>query len=93
LGLREVFGYEYPEISRIEGKSEANCRQIAHRGRQSGWRLVGRGSRARRSRNSVCELTVSLREAPTVTSFRVLLSGSNRRRSGRGGTRSRRRSA
>lgn len=33
--LREVFGYEYPEISRIVGKSEANCRQIARRARQS----------------------------------------------------------
>jgi RNA polymerase sigma-70 factor (ECF subfamily) len=33
--LREVFGYEYPEISHIVGKSEANCRQIARRARQS----------------------------------------------------------
>jgi RNA polymerase sigma-70 factor (ECF subfamily) len=33
--LREVFGYEYPEISRIVGKSETNCRQIARRARQS----------------------------------------------------------
>lgn len=33
--LREIFDYDYPEISRIVGKSEANCRQIAHRARQS----------------------------------------------------------
>jgi RNA polymerase sigma-70 factor (ECF subfamily) len=33
--LREVFDYEYEEISRIVGKSEANCRQIARRARQS----------------------------------------------------------
>lgn len=33
--LREVFEYDYAEISRIVGKSEANCRQIARRARQS----------------------------------------------------------
>ena len=33
--LREVFDYDYEEISRIVGKSEDNCRQIAHRARQS----------------------------------------------------------
>src|SRR3712207_1331194 len=33
--LREVFDYDYPEISRIVGKSEDNCRQIAHRARRS----------------------------------------------------------
>jgi RNA polymerase sigma-70 factor (ECF subfamily) len=33
--LREVFGYDYEEISRIVGKSEDNCRQIARRARQS----------------------------------------------------------
>ncbi|MBA3610996.1 MAG: RNA polymerase sigma-70 factor [Rubrobacter sp.] len=31
--LREVFDYDYPEVSRIVGKSEANCRQIARRAR------------------------------------------------------------
>ena len=29
--LREVFSYEYPEIARIVGKSESNCRQIVRR--------------------------------------------------------------
>ena len=33
--LREVFGYEYEEIARTVGKSEANCRQIARRAKQS----------------------------------------------------------
>ena len=33
--LREVFDYEYAEISRLVGKSEANCRQISSRARQS----------------------------------------------------------
>ncbi len=33
--LREVFDYGYPEISRLVGKSEANCRQIARRARES----------------------------------------------------------
>jgi RNA polymerase sigma-70 factor (ECF subfamily) len=33
--LREVFDHDYEEISRIVGKSEDNCRQIAHRARQS----------------------------------------------------------
>ena len=31
--LREVFGYEYPEIARVVGKGETNTRQIAHRAR------------------------------------------------------------
>jgi RNA polymerase sigma-70 factor (ECF subfamily) len=33
--LREVFAYEYAEIASLVGKSEANCRQISRRGRQS----------------------------------------------------------
>jgi RNA polymerase sigma-70 factor (ECF subfamily) len=33
--LREVFGYGYDEISRIVGKSEANCRQISRRAREA----------------------------------------------------------
>jgi RNA polymerase sigma-70 factor (ECF subfamily) len=32
--LREVFGYEYPAVARITGKSEANCRQIFGRARK-----------------------------------------------------------
>jgi RNA polymerase sigma-70 factor, ECF subfamily len=33
--LRGVFDYDYGEISRLVGKSEANCRQIAHRAQRS----------------------------------------------------------
>lgn len=33
--LREVFAYEYAEIASLVGKSEANCRQISRRARQS----------------------------------------------------------
>jgi RNA polymerase sigma-70 factor (ECF subfamily) len=33
--LREVFDYEYEEIARVVGKSEANCRQISRRARRS----------------------------------------------------------
>ncbi len=29
--LREAFGYEYEDISRVVGKSEAHCRQLLHR--------------------------------------------------------------
>ena len=32
--LREVFEYDYEEISRVLGQSEANCRQILRRARQ-----------------------------------------------------------
>lgn len=32
--LREVFDYDYDEVARIVGKSEANCRQIARRARE-----------------------------------------------------------
>jgi RNA polymerase sigma-70 factor (ECF subfamily) len=32
--LREVFGYDYPAVARITGKSEVNCRQIFARARQ-----------------------------------------------------------
>ncbi len=32
--LREAFGYEYEDISRVVGKSEAHCRQLLHRSRE-----------------------------------------------------------
>ena len=32
--LREVFGYGYPDLARITGKTEVNCRQIFARARQ-----------------------------------------------------------
>lgn len=33
--LREVFDYDYPEVASFVGKTEANCRQIAHRTRRA----------------------------------------------------------
>src|SRR5260370_19655799 len=32
--LREAFGYGYPDVARITGKTEVNCRQIFARARQ-----------------------------------------------------------
>ena len=32
--LREVFGYRYPDVARITGKTEVNCRQIFARARE-----------------------------------------------------------
>jgi RNA polymerase sigma-70 factor (ECF subfamily) len=32
--LREVFDYDYPEVARVLGHNEANCRQILRRARQ-----------------------------------------------------------
>lgn len=32
--LREVFEFDYPELARVIGKSEANCRQVLHRARR-----------------------------------------------------------
>ena len=52
--LREVFGYDYAEIARTVGKSQANCRQLAARARER----VG----ARRKR-----FEASKREADVIT--------------------------
>jgi RNA polymerase sigma-70 factor (ECF subfamily) len=43
--LREVFGYDYPAVARITGKTEVNCRQIFARARQR----IAAGGRARDS--------------------------------------------
>jgi len=43
--LREVFGYGYPDVARITGKTEVNCRQIFARARQR----IAAGGRARGS--------------------------------------------
>ena len=32
--LREAFGYGYPDLARLLGKTEANCRQIFARAQQ-----------------------------------------------------------
>jgi RNA polymerase sigma-70 factor (TIGR02957 family) len=41
--LREVFGYRYPAVARITGKTEVNCRQIFARARQR----ISAGAQAR----------------------------------------------
>ncbi len=43
--LREVFGYGYPDVARITGKTEVNCRQIFARARQR----ISAGAQARDS--------------------------------------------
>jgi RNA polymerase sigma-70 factor (ECF subfamily) len=43
--LREVFGYGYPDVARITGKTEVNCRQIFTRARQR----IAAGAQARES--------------------------------------------
>jgi RNA polymerase sigma-70 factor (ECF subfamily) len=43
--LREVFGYGYPEVARITGKTDVNCRQIFTRARQR----ITAGGQARHS--------------------------------------------
>ena len=58
--LREVFDYDYDEIARIVGKSEANCRQIAHRARQS---VAARRPRFERSPEQEERLTQQFVEA------------------------------
>jgi RNA polymerase sigma-70 factor (TIGR02957 family) len=51
--LREVFGYGYPDVARIIGKTEVNCRQIFARARQriaaGGQARVGAPPPARRA--------------------------------------------
>ena len=50
--LREVFGYGYPAVARITGKTEVNCRQIFARARQriaAGGQARQRAAPARRA--------------------------------------------
>lgn len=58
--LREVFDYDYAEISRIVGKSEDNCRQIARRARRS---VASRRPRFERSPEQEERLTERFIEA------------------------------
>src|ERR687893_1740477 len=58
--LREIFDYEYAEISRLVGKSEANCRQIARRARES---VAARRPRFESSPEQEESLTASFLEA------------------------------
>jgi RNA polymerase sigma-70 factor (ECF subfamily) len=58
--LREVFDYGYEEISSIVGRSEASCRQIARRARQS---VAARRPRFERSLEKQKRLTERFVEA------------------------------
>lgn len=60
--LREVFDYDYAEVSRIVDKSETNCRQIARRARQS---VAARRPRFERSPDQEERLTRRFVEACT----------------------------
>jgi RNA polymerase sigma-70 factor (ECF subfamily) len=61
--LREVFSYEYDEVSRVVGKSESNCRKMVSRARE---RLATRRPRAHvdpnRARKLVQEFQSALEE-------------------------------
>lgn len=68
--LREVFDYDYPEVSRIVGKSEANCRQISHRARQA---VAARRPRFEASREQEEHLTQRFVEVCTGGDMEGLL--------------------
>ena len=69
--LREVFGYGYDEVSRIVGKSEANCRQIARRAKAS---VAARRPRFEPSKEDQEHLMESLVEAASEGDMEGLLS-------------------
>lgn len=58
--LREVFGYEYPAIAEVIGKSEDNCRQIVKRARD---RLADRRPRFETSPDIQSRLVMQFIEA------------------------------
>ena len=58
--MREVFDYDYPEISHTVGKSEDNCRQMAHRAREA---VAARRPRFESSRKQEERLTQRFVEA------------------------------
>jgi len=68
--LREVFDYDYDEISHLVGKSETNCRQIAHRARKY---VAARRPRFERSPEQEERLTGSFLEACTGGDMEGLL--------------------
>ena len=68
--LREVFDYDYEEIADLVGKSEANCRQIARRARQS---VAARRPRFEHSPEQEERLTKSFIEACMEGDMEALL--------------------
>ena len=69
--LREVFEYDYAEIAKIVGKSEANCRQILHRAHQH---LDQRRPRFDVSRQQQTRMTEQFLHASTSGDMQGLLS-------------------
>ncbi|MEA2447671.1 MAG: polymerase sigma-70 factor, subfamily, partial [Actinomycetota bacterium] len=69
--LREVFGYDYPEISEIVGRSEANCRQIAHRAKEH---IASRRPRFEASREQREELMYRFMAACSLGDMEGLMS-------------------
>ncbi len=69
--LREVFDYDYCEISDLVGKSEANCRQIARRARES---VAARRPRFERSAEQEEQLMGRFVEACTSGDMEGLVS-------------------
>ncbi len=58
--LREVFGYDYPQVAEAVGKGEENCRQIARRARKH---VEGREARFEADRSHSDELLDRFLEA------------------------------
>ena len=71
--LREVFSYEYDEVSRAVGKSEANCRKMVSRARE---RLAERRPRVNldpsRARKLVEQFQLTLEEGDTQGLLKLL---------------------
>jgi RNA polymerase sigma-70 factor, ECF subfamily len=71
--LREVFSYEYDEVSRAVGKSETNCRKMVSRARE---RLAERRPRANidpnRARKLVEQFQLTLEEGDTEGLLKLL---------------------
>ena len=68
--LREIFDYEYAEIASLVGKSEANCRQISRRARQS---VAARRPRFESSPQQEERLMESFLQASLVGDMEALL--------------------
>lgn len=61
--LREVFGYDYPTVAAMVGKTEANCRQLAVRGKQ---RVAERRTRFEADSERGRQLTAEFLQACTT---------------------------
>jgi RNA polymerase sigma-70 factor (ECF subfamily) len=72
--LREVFDYDYAEISRIVGKTETNCRQIAHRTRQAVAARRPRFESSREQRETMTRLFVEACAGGDMSGLLSLLS-------------------